>query len=181
MRFVCGGPCLLALVAACGCDSLGYSDHVLVRAPSPDGTMVAVCQEIPVFDGPDYDIRLERPDGTKLRGLYQIGDGDPCSEVVWSPDGRLVGVLSSHVRRIRIVDVAWALEHAETQTRYWSWREINIEPEAQGRSLATGLQFVGPLEIEIGLCERAGRTPDCAAAPVRKRFRIPAPIVTGHP
>ena len=78
---------LTMAVAVCGagCGALGWRDKVLARVLAPDGTSVAVCQEVPAFDGPDYEVRLEGPDGTRLRRLYRIGDGDPCSEVAWSP------------------------------------------------------------------------------------------------
>ena len=76
---------------------------------SPDGNVVAVCQEIPEFDGPGYDLRLESPGETNIAQLYHIGDGDPCSELAWSPDGTVLAGLSAHVARIRFVDVASAL------------------------------------------------------------------------
>lgn len=172
---------LLALGAA-GCAALGYSDRVLWRLPSPDGRTVAVCQEVPAFDGPDYDIRLERPDKTLLRSLYGIGDGDPCSEMVWSPDGRTLAVMTAHAARVRFVDVAWALDHPSTRTAYWSWREVSLSTNEQWLR-GHGLRFTGPLEVELRLCpmSRGARTDvPCDDARVR-RFEIPQPIVTGHP
>src|SRR5687768_8581751 len=113
-----GGVAVAALtVAASACSALGFTDRVLHRVPSPDRRLVAVCQEIPVLEGPAYDIRLERPDGSLVRKLY-FGDGDPCSEMAWSPDGRTLAVLTAHVARVRFVDIAWALDHPSTQTSY---------------------------------------------------------------
>ena len=91
---------VLMICAACAlpaCERFGYSNRVLLRVPSPDGRIVAVCQEIPEFDRPSFDVRAERPDGTRIRQLLRSGDGDPCSELAWSPDGRLLAVLSRHV------------------------------------------------------------------------------------
>lgn len=172
---------LLALGAA-GCAALGYSNRVLWRLPSPDGRIVAVCQEVPAFDGPGYDIRLERPDGTLVRRLYELGDGYPCSEIAWSPDGRTLGVLTAHVATMTFVDVAWALDHPSTRTAYWSWRNVSFSTQERWLR-GHGLRFTGPLEVELRLCpmSRGTRTDvSCDDARVR-RFEIPQPIVTGHP
>src|SRR5687768_18379333 len=56
---------LLALLVCGGCARLGFSNRVVHRVPSPDGQFLAVCQEVPAFDGPDYTVRLERPDGSR--------------------------------------------------------------------------------------------------------------------
>jgi len=100
---------LAVALTATACAKFGYTDRVLHRVPSPDGQLFAVCQAIPEVDGPGDDVCLERADGSLVARLYQIGDGDPCHEVVWSPDGRLVAVFSAHVARIRFVDVRKAL------------------------------------------------------------------------
>jgi hypothetical protein len=144
--------------------------------------MVAVCQEVPAFDGPGYDIRLERPDGTLLRPLYKDGDGEPCTEMAWSPDGRTLAVLSAHVARVRFVDVAWALDHPSTRTAHWSWRQVDLSSEERWVR-GHGLRFSGPLEVELRLCPMStGARTDvsCDDAHIR-RFSIPLPIVTGHP
>jgi hypothetical protein len=61
---------IVVAVFSQGCAELGYRDRVLHRVPSPrDGTLIALCQEVPAFDGPGYDIRLERGDGTLVRRL----------------------------------------------------------------------------------------------------------------
>lgn len=124
---------ILAALGSQGCAELGYSDRVLHRVPSPaDAALIAVCQEIPAFDGPDFDIRLERPDTTVVRRLYRIGDGDPCHEMAWSADGRTLAVVSSHVARAIIVDVAWTLSRPETRTEYWSWWSSGPRVLSQG-------------------------------------------------
>jgi hypothetical protein len=135
-----------------GCAELGYTDRVLHRIPSPaDRTLLAVCQEVPRFDGPSYDVRLERPDATVVRRLYEIGDGDPCHEMAWSSDGRSLAVLSSHVARAIIVDVERALSQPATPSAYWSWRSVSLA-WGEEKKLARHLRFVAPGEIEYEVC-----------------------------
>lgn len=113
--------------------------------------MFAVCQEVPQFDGPNYAIRLERPDGSLFRGLYEIGDGDPCSEIAWAPDGKTLGVLSAHVARIRFVDVRWALNNPTIETTHHSWRAVDA-PGISGVVLAKHLRFTSRSTVEFQLC-----------------------------
>lgn len=168
-----------------GCGAFGYTDRVVWRIPSPDDRLVAVCQEVPIFDGPNYTIRIERRDGSFVRGLYDIGDGDPCSEMTWSPDGRTLAILSGHVARVRFVDVAWALSHMETPTAHWSWRIADFGSDVNPLK-ADHLRFVDTTSIEVRLCNDAqglqlpdGRQ-DCSASGRLKRLEIPVPLVTGH-
>ena len=49
------------------CAFMGCQPRSALRATSPDGQLVAVCREIPVLDGPDYELRLERRDGSEPR------------------------------------------------------------------------------------------------------------------
>lgn len=175
---------VLALGAESGCRELGYRNRVLWRVPSPDGSVVAVCQEIPELDGPGYDVRLETPDGSRLARLYRIGDGDPCSELTWSPDGNVLAVLSGHVARIRFVDVAWVRREPTAPRAYWSWRQVDLSSEGMLR-LGKDLRFVGPLDVELTICpydlrqtQRSG-TRTCTSHEERKRFRVPIPIKTG--
>jgi hypothetical protein len=174
---------ILAALASGGCARVGYTDRVVWRLPSPDRQLFAVCQEVPVFDGPNFTIRLERPDGTRVRGLYDIGDGDPCSEMAWAPDGRTVAVLSGHVARIRLVDVAWALDHPDSRTNHWSWRVIDLGSDVTPLR-ADQLRFVAPLAFEVRVCEQGigphlpnGRQ-NCGESGRVKRVDIPLPIVT---
>jgi hypothetical protein len=164
-------------IVAWGLTAFALSGRVLQRVATPDGGLVAVCQEVPAIDGPGYEIRLERPDQSVVRKLYAIGDGDPCTEVVWSSDGRILAVLSGHVARVRFVDVGWALDHPGIRTEYWSWRQVDLSNERL-RVSGSGLRFVGPLSVEIQVCPvSALRTSPKASA---RRFEIPVPIVTAH-
>jgi hypothetical protein len=167
-----------------GCAALGYSDRVLWRIPSPDGSVVAVCQEIPEFDGPGYELRLESPDGLTIAQLYKIGDGDPCSELAWSPDGHVLAVLTAHVARIRFVDVASVLRQPAARTASWSWKQIDLSSEGDLRH-AKDLRFAGPLELDVTTCSyslrETQRTParTCTSVETRRRLQIPLPIKTG--
>lgn len=182
------GACIVMMsitaAAASGCSELGYTDRILWRLPSPDGRVVAVCQEIPAFDGPGYDLRLESTEGLQIAQLYRIGDGDPCSELAWSPDSRVLAVLSAHVARVVFVDVASVLQQPSARTPSSSWPQVDLSTEAdlrQGRDL----RFVGPLEVEVAVCpyglretQRTG-TRTCTSREIRKRFALPPPVSTG--
>ena len=173
----------LTLISAHACSSLGFSDEVLWRVESPDGQMVAVCQEIPELDGPGFAVRLERPDGSLLKRLYEIGDADGCSEVVWAPDSRTLAVLTAHVARVRFVDVEWALENPTRESHYWSSRMISFPSESsQEMRLGRNLRFTGPLDVELDVCpydlESVRRTDkwECAGPSTTKRFGVPVPV-----
>ena len=169
-----------AIVAAgtIGCARFGYTDRVLWRLPSPDGKLLAVCQEIPEFDGPSYSYRLERPDGTLVTHLARSGDGDPCSEIAWSPDGRWIAVLSGHVARLRFIDVAWALEQ-KSDWRFWSWPQVGVGTREVPNG--GGLRFTAAREVELQVCAvavapyspgDAGRRSCDPGAPIR-RIAVP--------
>jgi hypothetical protein len=177
---------VLLLGLATGCARFGFTDRVLLHVPSPDGQIVAVCQQIPALDGPGFAVRLERPNGTVLQPLYEIGDGDPCSEIAWSPDGRTLAVLSAHVARLRFVDVDWALRHPAIATRHWSWRMVDYSTEKRFM-LGGGIRFTAAMKVELQLCPYAldavRRTGvlKCSGPSVTEVLNIPQPIVTGHP
>ena len=135
-----------------------------------------------MFDGPTYAVRLERPDGQLVRPLSRLGDADPCDEIAWSPDGRLLGVLISHVARIVFLDVAWALEHRSAPT---PWRQVDLWSRVvswegsehlgvRGREL----RFVEPLTVEVQLCAYQRSTPaHCSEAEAVYRFAVPLPKI----
>lgn len=99
-----------------------------------------------------------------------------CHELVWSPDGRRLAVVSSHVARAVVVDVAWALSAPETPTAYWSWRSVSLAP-GDTHNLARRLRLVTPEEIEYEVCpHQFGRGIDwrtCTAPAVVRRLRLP--------
>lgn len=170
---------MIVWAGACG-DRLGFRNRVLWRVPSPDGRVVAVCQEIPVFDGPDYDVRLERPDGTLVSRLYRGGDADGCSEIAWAPDSRTLAVLVADVARVRFVDVARVLQSDEKQIPPGSWpsREFSTEHTLRfGRHL----QFVNSDAVEFTTCsyslahtqETHGREHLCTSPEIRQRLAVP--------
>jgi hypothetical protein len=175
------------LAGATGCARLGYTDRVLHRLPSPDGNIVLVCQEIPVFDGPEFEVRLERPDGSRMRDLYRMGDGGGCDEVRWSGDGRTLAVLTSHVAGIAIVDVEWALSHPDVQNSHWFVRGYSFSSEKRP-ARAAELRFVSPGELQFQVCEQSlsattsveGRN-RCASPARSQRLLVPDPFVQARP
>ena len=168
----------LAVASLASCRELGFTSRVLWRVPSPDGHVVAVCQELPEFDGPGFDIRLERPDGTLARRLYRSGDGDPCSELAWSTDGQVLAVLSDHVARLRFVDVTWALMQPANRELWWSPRQVDLGREGSLR-LGKNLRFVGPREIELTTCSysplETQRTHQMRCTSNERRRRVTVP------
>lgn len=176
---------LSALVA--GCERLGYTDRILHRVSSPDGRLVAVCQEVPVFDGPTFDVRLEHPDGRLVRELFQMGDGGGCNELRWSDDGRLLAVLTSHVAGIMVADVEWAVAHPQERNSHWFVRWFSFSTESTPKR-AMGLTFIAPLELEFQLCQyslddtaRNGRQRECSQPAQSQRLRVPHPLVADRP
>jgi hypothetical protein len=178
---------VVALVAAGGCARLGYSSRVLHRVPAPDGHLVAVCQEVPVLDGPEFDVRLERSDGRTIRRLFHMGDGGGCSEMTWAPDGRSLAVLTSHVAGITMIDVSWAVAHATEQNQHWFVRGFSFSREGEFMR-ATSLRFVSASEVELQLCEyslaetqRNRGEIRCSTPAEPRRLQIPAPLVPNRP
>lgn len=178
---------MVAIVTTAGCGRMGFSRRVVHRVPSPDGELVATCQEVPVFDGPEFDVRLERPDGRLVRRLIHMGDGGGCSEVMWSADGSSLAVLTSHVADITMIDVRWALAHPDEQNRHWFARRFSFSREREFMQ-ATSLRFISGSEIEFQLCEyslaetqRNRGKIRCRGPAHPKRLRIPTPLVPGQP
>jgi hypothetical protein len=178
---------MAGIVAGAGCARFGFSSRVLHRVTSPDGQFVAVCQEVPVFDGPEFDVRLERPDGRLARALFHMGDGGGCSEIVWSHDGRSLAVLTSHLAGITVVDVSWALANPVERNRHWFAREFSFSREGTFVQ-ATSLRFVSPSELEFQLCEysladtqRNRGTISCSRPARPHRLQMPAPLIAGRP
>jgi hypothetical protein len=175
-------PVLLAAVIGSGCAELGYRNRVVHRVPSPaDPTLVAVCQEVPEFDGPGYEVRLERPDATVVRRLYTSGDGDPCHELAWSIDGRTLAVVSSHVARLAVIDVERALAHPTERPSRSLWRSVSLG-DGNRPQLARHVRFVAPGELEYEVCpNRFGKGIDwriCTAPVEVRRLRLPGPAST---
>ena len=171
----------LFLAASVGCARFGYTDRVRQRVPSPDGKLVAVCQEVPVFDGPEFDVRLERPEGGTVRALYRMGDAGGCDELIWSGDGSTLAVLTSHVAGISIVDVEWAVAHPRESNGHWFHRGFSFSSERAHRR-ATGLKFVSPRELTFELCEypSTGRTRRRVAVQPARAAEAPAhPVPAG--
>jgi hypothetical protein len=167
---------LSLVVAGSGCHAFGCTNRVLWRVPSPDGRLVAVCQEGPVFDGPEFDLRLERTDGTLVRKLYHAGDADGCSEIVWSSDGGTLAVVTGHVARVRFVDVNRALQ-SDASTQFF-WPQIDLSTEADLR-LGKDLRFVDLDTVELTTCsynireiQRTGEK-RCISPEARRRFSVP--------
>jgi len=147
----------------------------------------AVCQEVPILEGPEFDVRLEHPDGGVLRELYHMGDDGGCSEVVWAPDGRFLAVLTSHVANISIIDVPWALRPPQVSNSHWFVREFQFSTESI-RKNAARLTFTSTVEIEFELCEYSlpktqadGGQIQCSQPACKQRMWIPSPLVAGAP
>ena len=176
-RWSAGAAAIGMALTAAACSNFGYTNRVLHRVPSPDGKLVAVCQEIPVFDGPDFDIRLERPDGTMVQRVMRSGDGDPCHEIAWSPDGRTIAVLSSHVARVRFVDVEKALGEGASRRMYWP--EVSLGREGNF-TWGHHVRFTTASDVEVSTCpyslseRRQTGAYRCLAPEQPRRFRAPA-------
>ena len=179
---------VIAVMATSGCRELGFTNRVLWRLAEPGGKTFAVCQEIPQFDGPSFDIRLEAADGALVRRLYRIGDGDPCTEMAWSPDGHALAVLSGHVARVRVVDVALAMSRPAGDNSRQFWPQFDFS-SSESHRLGRDLRFVGPREIEFTTCaydlretqRSRGKLYRCTSPEVRQRFSVPMAVDARSP
>jgi hypothetical protein len=171
---------VIALALGGACRDLGWTSRILWRLPAPDGKTFAVCQEIPEFDGPSFDVRLETADGALVRRLARLGDGDPCSELAWSPDGQAVAVLSGHVARVRVIDLAKVLREPPIELTRQFWPQFDFSTPRELR-LGKGLRFTGPREIEFTTCaydftetqRSRGTVRRCTSPELRQRFTVP--------
>jgi hypothetical protein len=164
---------LASIAASFGCSYMDFRSRVLWRVPSPDRQFVAVCQEVPMFDGPNFDVRLERPDGTLAAHIWQGGDSQPCSEMVWSPDGRMLGILIGHVSTVVLLNTEWARAHLDVAPPV-PWRQFTFSTD---RILYRGkdVRFVSDQAIEFHVCESRIRTNDCVGPDEVRRFDVTPP------
>lgn len=140
---------------------------------------MAVCQEVPILDSPDYEVRLEETSGTVVRPLYRIGDGDPCREIAWSGDARPLVVLTSHGAGIRFVDVAWALSHTDADISSHFWPQVDIRSEKWSETHMLWVhcvRFVSADAVDVDVCpyQLPVRVPPaCAGNTFVKRSAVP--------
>lgn len=159
-----GGVALAAGVLVYGraaAAQLGFSNRVLHDVPSPDGRFRAICQEVPAFDGPEYQTRLHLADGTLVRNLAYGGDGHPCHEVAWSPDGRLLTILARQNSALWIVDLD-------------DPKRNRLQTLTDQGDIASNVRFVGPRRVAYLSCSRhlARRMPDWACGVGGKDRRL---------
>ena len=128
---------IAAILVVSSCGELGYTDRVLWRVASPDGKRVAVCQEVPAFDGPDYEVRLEDTGGRVLRRLYKSYEAERCDEIRWSGDGRRLGVVTRHSGKVWVVDVEWAIAHPDVRDEHTF---VRIQKVHQRANCETGME-----------------------------------------
>ena len=184
---VFSGVVVLA-VGSAGCGALGYSSRVLHRVPSPDGRLVAVCQEIPEFDGPGYGVRVEDPHGRVQAQVFRGFDADPCDEMVWSADGRALAILTGYRALLRIADVSASLASPPVleDTRPYA-QAFPPSPFVSQSEFSTAvidrrgwdLRFLSSGHFELSICthdwesHRQTRRFDCIDAVRTERVAIP--------
>ena len=180
----CALPVLI--MAAAACRDLGYSSRVLHRVPSPDGELVAVCQEIPEFDGPGYDVRLEDPGDRTRAHAFRGFDSDQCDEIVWSDDGDTLAVLTRYRAHVRLIDVSASLAPRPAADRrpgakafprpaFVTESVFSSEPVLRR---GWGLRFVSTGVFELSVCTydwegyRQTRRFDCTEATRTERVAV---------
>ena len=139
-----GGIALATVVIVYGralAAELGFRSRVLHDVRSPDGQYRAICQEVPALDGPEYQTRLHRADGTFVRNIAYGGDAQPCDEVVWSPDGKLLTILGRGNSALWIVDLD-------------DPRRNRLQTLTDLGDIASNVRFVGPRRIAYLSCSR---------------------------
>ena len=162
-----GATLLCVATLTSGCRQFGFSDRVLWRVEAPGGHLVAVCREVPEFDGPSYSLWLETPDGEHVGQAKSFGDADPCNEIVWSPDGRVLAVLVGHVARVHFASV----DAGETRSGLGGWQQVTLSTEARLHR-ARALRFVEPRAVELSVCASEPRA-GCLAPESAIRFDVP--------
>ena len=156
---------LLGVLTA-ACSRVGLSDRVLITAPAPSRDVVFVCREVPELDGPGHVWRLETRDGAELRQLFRGSDGNGrCDAAAWSADGGTLAIVERG--SIHVVDVAWAMTHADERKTHWFVRQFNYS--TTDASLRVGnLHFANARELSFDLSGRP------------MHLIIPSPLVTGR-
>ena len=182
--------CAVLVVAAgtAGCGALGYSSRVLHRLTSPDGQLVAVCQEIPEFDGPGYDVRVEDRSGRIKVQLFRGFDADQCDEMVWSADGGALAILTRYRALVRLIDVSASIasppvlvgtrayEPAFPRSPFVSESDFSADETLRA---AWGLRFVPAGHFELSVCAydweryRQTRQFDCTEPVRTERVAMP--------
>jgi hypothetical protein len=160
-QLVWSSAVLVLLVAGAGCGQLGYSSRVLHRLPSPDGRLVAVCQEIPEFDAPGYDLRVDDRGGRRQARLFRGFDADQCDEIVWAADGSALAVLTRYRALLRIIDVRSSLARpavlTDTRPLAPAFPRSPFVTESDFSADGTlrrgrGLRFVSSTHFEVTVC-----------------------------
>ena len=154
-QLVWSSAVLVLLVAGAGCGQLGYSSRVLHRLPSPDGRLVAVCQEIPEFDGPGYDLRVEDRGGRRQVRLFRGFDADQCDEMVWAADGSALAVLTRYRALLRVIDPAVLEAARESGDPAFPRSPFVTESDFSGDGTlrrGRGLRFVSSTHFELTVC-----------------------------
>jgi hypothetical protein len=103
--------------------------------------------------------------------------------IAWSGDGRSLAILSSHVGRAVVIDVASALSQPDARQPYQWSRSVSLV-DGRRQQLVRHVRFVGPGEIEYEVCaHQFGRGIDwrvCTAPPETRRLRLPSQPATAR-
>ena len=85
---------LAAAAMACEAAQFGWP-QVPLRAPSPDGRVVAFVRNHPDVDPPNQSLWLQASNGAATELARLAPDADWCNLIVWSADSRRVAFLVS--------------------------------------------------------------------------------------
>ena len=128
------------------------------------------------MDGPDFKVRLHRPDGVLIRILAFRGDGQRCDEVIWSEDATRLAIRTA--ARATLVDIDDALRKPAEQM-LWN-RDVSLTwPEGSAGKLA----FAGRDILEFHACDAAnvGGDGKCRIEYERRRLDISTTPARGVP